>query len=65
MLYKTIIFDDEPNVIDDMRLLIDWEKCGFEVVKTFTSAYGAAEIVKKNHAASHYYRYKYARNYRN
>lgn len=33
-LLKVLLVDDEPFILQGLKILIDWEQEGFEVVKT-------------------------------
>ena len=33
-LLKVLLVDDEPFILQGLKILIDWEQEGFEIVKT-------------------------------
>ena len=43
-LLKVLLVDDEPFILQGLKILIDWEQEGFEVVKT--AANGEEALVK-------------------
>lgn len=36
-MYKALIADDEPYVLEGLKLMIDWQSCGFEIVAEATN----------------------------
>lgn len=48
-MYRLIIIDDEPRIVEGMGQLFPWSSVGFEVVHTFTSAVEALEWLQHEH----------------
>jgi len=48
-LYRAIIVDDEPFMLEGMRLMIDWKSCGFELCAEASSAQAALHLVDSLH----------------
>lgn len=48
--YRLIIIDDEPKILDGLSNIFPWEKVGFHVDETFTSARKAVSYLE-NHPA--------------
>ncbi len=46
-MYKVLLIDDEPWILKDMELLIDWEKLDFEVVAKITDSEQAIYMIKE------------------
>lgn len=44
-MYRVVIVDDEPFMLEGMRLMIDWEKYGFTVCAEASSAQEALHLV--------------------
>lgn len=49
-MYRVLVVDDEPYVIEGLRLMIDWEKYGFEIADT---AMSGTEALEKFNASVH------------
>lgn len=47
-MYKVMLIDDEPWILKDLELLVDWEDMGFEIVYTSTNAENALYFIKKH-----------------
>lgn len=47
-MYKVILIDDEPWLLKDMELLIDWERFGFEVTAKISDSEQAIYMIKKH-----------------
>ena len=47
-LLKVLLVDDEPFILQGLKILIDWEQEGFEVVKTAANGEEALECARKN-----------------
>lgn len=43
-LLKVLLVDDEPFILQGLKILIDWEQEGFEVVKTAANGEEALNI---------------------
>lgn len=48
MSHKIILIDDESYVLDQLKLLLDWEKLGFEIVGSFSSTQNIFEYIDTN-----------------
>lgn len=48
-LYRVLIVDDEPFMLEGMRLMIDWEAHGFELCGEAQSAQEAIQLVDSRH----------------
>lgn len=48
-MYRAIVIDDEPFMLEGMRLMIDWAACGFELVGEAGSAQDALSLVERLH----------------
>ncbi len=46
-MYKVLLIDDEPWILKDMEILIDWKKFGFEVVAKITDSEQAIYMIKE------------------
>ena len=44
-LYRVVIVDDEPFMLEGMRLMIDWEKHGFSICGEASNAQDALHLV--------------------
>ena len=44
-LLKVLLVDDEPFILQGLKILIDWEQEGFEVVKTAANGEEALEYL--------------------
>ena len=44
-MYRAIIVDDEPFMLEGMRLMVDWRRCGFELCGEAASAQEALRLV--------------------
>lgn len=49
-MYRLIIIDDEPKILEGVCGLFPWEDIGFKVTATFTSAVKALEYIEKHGA---------------
>ena len=47
-MFKVLLIDDEEWIIDDLKKLIDWESCGFEICATATDAQSAIAAIFAN-----------------
>lgn len=47
-MLKVVLIDDEPFIIEGLKLIIDWKKEGFEIVKTLSNGKEALEYIKHN-----------------
>lgn len=47
-MFKAIIVDDEPMILESLLLGVNWNQLGVEVVHTFTDGTRALEYVKSN-----------------
>lgn len=47
-LYKVVLVDDEPFVIEDLKSAIDWEGYDFEIVYTSTSSTSVLDYISNN-----------------
>ena len=45
---KVLIVDDEPFITQGLKLLIDWEAEGFEIVSCLENGKDALEFLSKN-----------------
>lgn len=45
MRYKVVLVDDEKMVLNSLALGIDWQSCGFEIIKTCTNSVEAFNII--------------------
>lgn len=45
-LLKVLLVDDEPFILQGLKILIDWEQEGFEVVKTAANGEEALEYLR-------------------
>ena len=45
-LLKVLLVDDEPFILQGLKILIDWEQEGFEVVKTAADGAEALEYLR-------------------
>ena len=48
-MFKLIIIDDEPLLLDTLSVAAEWEKYGFELCASFYDSSLAMEYIKKNH----------------
>ena len=62
-LLKVLLVDDEPFILQGLKILIDWEQEGFEVVKTAANGEEALEYLR-GAGRSHYCGYKNAGRHR-
>lgn len=46
-MYKVIFADDEPAVLEGLKLLVDWEKFGFEIAGTADNGESAYELIMR------------------
>ncbi len=44
-MYRAVIVDDEPFMLEGMRLMVDWNRCGFALCGEATSAQDALRLV--------------------
>ena len=44
-MYRAVIVDDEPFMLEGMRLMVDWQRCGFELCGEAASAQEALHLV--------------------
>lgn len=44
-LYRVVIVDDEPLMLEGLRLMIEWQACGFEFCGEASSAQEALYLV--------------------
>ena len=47
-MLKVMLVDDEPFITQGLKVLIDWEKEGFEIVKIANDGEEAYEYLKEN-----------------
>ncbi|MCR5233721.1 MAG: response regulator [Lachnospiraceae bacterium] len=47
-MYRVMLVDDEPLILRGMSVVIDWEKKGFEIVKSAANGVEAYEYLKNN-----------------
>ena len=47
-MLQVVLVDDEPFILQGMKVLIDWEEEGFEIVKTASNGKEALEFIKEN-----------------
>ncbi len=47
MMYKVLLIDDEPWILKDMELIIDWEEFGFKVIGKISDSEQALYLIKK------------------
>ncbi len=48
-LYRAIIVDDEPFSLEGLRIMVDWQRCGFELCGEATSAQEALLLMDTLH----------------
>ena len=48
-MYKVLIADDEPFILDGLKHLIDWEEYNLEIAAQASNGLQALEILKKTH----------------
>lgn len=48
-MFNLVLLDDEEFIIRSLSHILNWEKCGFKVIATFTNPVRAMEYVKSNH----------------
>jgi YesN/AraC family two-component response regulator len=48
-MYKVIIIDDEPIIVQGLSRTIDWEEYGCQIVATAYDGMEGAEIIRKHH----------------
>lgn len=48
-MYRVIVVDDEPFMLEGMRLMIDWPACGFELAGEASTAREALRLIDKTH----------------
>ena len=46
-MIKTLIVDDEPFIRQGLKVLIDWEKYGYEIIDESENGIRAMEIIKE------------------
>lgn len=46
-MYRAIVVDDEPFMLEGMRLMIRWSDCGFELVGTAGTAQDALKLIEQ------------------
>lgn len=63
-LLKVLLVDDEPFILQGLKILIDWEQEGFEVVKDGGKRRGSTGISARGAGRSHYCGYKNAGRHR-
>jgi len=47
-MLKVILIDDEPFILQGLRILVDWEKEGYEIAACFSNGKEALEYLKNN-----------------
>mgnify|MGYP000798365077 CR=1 FL=1 len=47
-MLKVLLVDDEPFILQGIKVIIDWEKEGFEIVGTAGNGSEAVEFLKSN-----------------
>lgn len=47
-MYKLIIVDDEPMIVEQLAMAFEWNKMGFELIETFTSGRQTMEYIQNN-----------------
>ena len=45
-MLKVVIVDDEPSVLEGLRLFIDWNKEGFEIVGEASDGISAYPVIR-------------------
>lgn len=48
IMLKVLLVDDEPFILQGLKVLIDWEQEGFEIVRTASNGQEALEYLKEN-----------------
>ena len=48
-MLKVLLVDDEPFILEGLKLLIDWEQEGYEITGTAVNGLEALEFLKKDH----------------
>ena len=46
-MLKVLLVDDEPFILQGIKVIIDWEKEGFEIAATAENGLEALEYLKK------------------
>ena len=46
-MLKVLLVDDEPFILEGLKLLIDWEQEGYEITGTAVNGLEALEFLKK------------------
>lgn len=48
-MFRVVIVDDEPSVLEGLRLFVDWTREGFEIVGEASDGRAAFPIIRENH----------------
>lgn len=46
-MYKVLLIDDEPWILKDLELLVDWNELGFKVIAKISNSREAIQLIKK------------------
>lgn len=46
-MIKTVIVDDEPNIREGLKLIINWEELGFEIIGEASNGRAALTLIKE------------------
>ena len=49
MTYNVLIADDEPIILEGMKLVIKWEELGLNIIETVPDGKKALEVIENNH----------------
>lgn len=52
-MLKVLLVDDEPFILQGIKVIIDWEKEGFEIAATAENGLEALEYLKKKSGSYH------------
>ncbi len=48
-MFKVLIVDDEPFILEGLKMIISWEEYGLEIIGQAENGMEALEFIKKNH----------------
>ena len=49
MMLRVMLVDDEPFILQGLKILVDWNKEGFEIVNTASNGKEALEYLQRIH----------------
>jgi len=48
-MLKTVIVDDEPSVLEGLKIFVDWQKEGYEIVGEASDGLSAYPVIREKH----------------